>query len=187
LLGTLATSWRSADKKKLGLEGEQKEGRTAGQVFANGGLPAILGLAAWLVPDRSSLCGLIMAGALSSAAADTLSSELGSVYGKKFYNILTWKKDHRGLDGVISLEGLLFGLIGSSLVAAAYRIGFGGYGLVWIVIAGTLGNLFDSLLGALLERRGLIGNNGVNFLNTAVAAFTVWILSMIQLPGCSFC
>ena len=37
-------------------------------------------------------------------------------------------------------------------------------------LAGILGTFFDSLLGATIERRGLIGNNTVNFLSTLAAA-----------------
>jgi len=37
-------------------------------------------------------------------------------------------------------------------------------------VAGTLGSFADSYLGALLERRGWIGNDAVNFLSTTIAA-----------------
>jgi uncharacterized membrane protein len=39
-----------------------------------------------------------------------------------------------------------------------------------IAAVGTVGMLTDSLLGALLERRGLLGNNAVNLLGTLFAA-----------------
>ena len=113
----------------------------------------------------------MMAAAFSSATADTLSSELGSLYGRKFYNILSFKKDTRGLDGVISVEGTLFGVIGSMLIAVVYSAGFGwGENFFLIIIAGTIGNLADSLLGALWERKRLLHNDVVNFLNTLIAA-----------------
>jgi uncharacterized membrane protein len=45
-----------------------------------------------------------------------------------------------------------------------------------IALAGLIGNLMDSVLGALLERRGLMGNNVVNFLNTLAGALVCWML-----------
>ena len=38
------------------------------------------------------------------------------------------------------------------------------------LLAAFLGTVADSLLGALLERRGYLNNNVVNFLSTAIAA-----------------
>jgi uncharacterized membrane protein len=50
-----------------------------------------------------------MAGAFSSATADTLSSELGTVYGKKFYNILTFKKIRKAWTASLAWKGLYLG------------------------------------------------------------------------------
>jgi uncharacterized membrane protein len=44
-----------------------------------------------------------------------------------------------------------------------------------IVLTGTIGNLADSILGATYERKGAIGNNAVNFLNTLIAALLIWL------------
>ena len=72
------------------------------------------------------------------------------------------------------------GIGGSLVIAIVYGIGFGwSNSLIWLIVAGTLGNLTDSVLGALLERRGYIGNNAVNFLNTLVAAFTMVLFYLI--------
>jgi uncharacterized protein (TIGR00297 family) len=111
--------------------------------------------------------------------ADTLSSELGTVYGKNFYNIITFKKDQKGLDGVVSLEGTLIGIAGSVVVAAIYCAGFGWTEhFIWIMLAGTTGNITDSVLGATLERKNLINNDVVNFLNTLVGAVVILLLML---------
>jgi len=171
ILGTAATAWKRSTKVALGIAEENKGRRHAGQVLANGGMGAACGLVAWLWPQYAHGAQLMAAAAFSSAAADTLSSELGSIYGKNFYHILTFKKDRRGLDGVISLEGLLLGLCGSCIIALVYSTGFDRWReIAWILIAGTLGNLADSVAGAAWERRGFIGNDTVNFLNTAFAS-----------------
>ena len=170
ILGTLATSLGMKTKHMLGVAEHDKGRRTAGQVIANGGIAGILGLLAWIYPHQSNILAVMMAASLSSATADTLSSELGTVYGKRFYNILTLCKDKRGANGVISAEGTLAGIAGSFIIAAVYSIGFTFSSFIWIVLAGTLGNFADSLLGATLERKGYIGNNTVNLLNTLTAA-----------------
>ncbi|MFD1467726.1 DUF92 domain-containing protein [Hymenobacter caeli] len=170
-LGTAASSWRVADKRRLGLAEENRGRRTAGQVVANAGVAGLLGLLAWQLPPHAPLARLMLAGSFAAAAADTLASELGNVYGRRYYNILTGRPDARGRNGVVSLEGTALGLAGSAALAAAYCLGFGwGPAFGWLLAAGTAGNLADSVLGATLERRGYLGNNAVNFLNTLTGA-----------------
>lgn len=176
LLGNLATSWGWQTKERLN---DSPTGqRTAGQVFANGGMPAILALAALLFPGKESMLFLVFCAAFSSATADTVSSELGTVYGKKFFNIISFASDQRGENGVISLEGTLSGMAGSVAIASLHALYMGfDISFAIIVIAGTIGNFFDSILGATLEREGSIDNNTVNFLNTVTAAVVAYMLS----------
>ena len=170
-LGTAASGWRVADKRRLGLAEENRGRRTNGQVLANAGVAGLLGLWAWQWPPHAPLAGLMLAGSLVAATADTLASELGNVYGRRYYNILTFRPDTRGLNGVVSLEGTALGLAGTAGLAAAYCLGLGwGPAFWWLLVAGTAGNLADSVLGATLERRGTLRNNAVNFLTTLTGA-----------------
>ena len=170
LMGTVATSWKRPAKEKAGLA-ESRQGRTAGQVLANAGMGGLLGIAAMVWRHHAGLFVVMMAAAFASAAADTVSSELGNVYGSRYYNIITFKKDHRGLNGVVSLEGTLLGMAASICIAGAYAVGFvWNWSFLFIVAAGTLGNLADSVLGATLERRQQLNNDAVNFCNTLLAA-----------------
>ena len=180
ILGSAATSWQRNKKQSFTTAKEHKSGRTAGQVLANAGVGAITGILVLLFPTYTQLLVLMMAACFASATADTLSSELGTVYGRRFFNVTTWKPDQRGLDGVISLEGTLIGIAGCVVIAIVYAIGFGwNTWLIAIIIAGTVGNLTDSVLGATLERRGYIGNNMVNFLNTLIAALVILLIYFI--------
>ncbi|TPG65531.1 DUF92 domain-containing protein [Hymenobacter nivis] len=170
-LGTAASSWRVADKRRLGLAEENRGRRTAGQVVANAGVAGLLGLLAWQLLPLAPLARLMLAGSFAAATADTLASELGNVYGRRYYNILTLKPDVRGRNGVVSIEGTALGLAGTAVIAAVYCLGLGwGPSFGWLLVAGTAGNLADSVLGATLERRGYLSNNAVNFLNTLTGA-----------------
>ncbi len=180
ILGTAATAFKRDWKERYGISKKSEGQRTAGQVLANGGVAGMLGLAIMLLPQKAMLLQAMMAASLASATADTVSSELGVVYGRQFFNIRTLQKDRLGRDGVISWEGTLLGVGGSVLIALIYGIGFGFTRYwIWIVVAGTIGNLCDSLLGATLERARLLNNNAVNFFNTLVAALVVLFVTLL--------
>jgi uncharacterized protein (TIGR00297 family) len=177
ILGTVATIWKKKEKASIKVQHDQSTRRDAGQVLANGGVAGLIGALSYFFHEKALLCNLMLAASLSSAMADTLSSELGMVYGRRFYNIISWKKDVKGLDGVISIEGTLMGITGSAIIALIYALALGWDRGFWIIIlAGTIGNLFDSILGAVLERKHLLTNNGVNFLNTFIAAVVAGLI-----------
>jgi len=180
ILGSAATSWQKYKKLANATRVETENGRSVLQVLANAGAAGIAGIVILSYPSFDYLALPAMAAAFASAIADTLSSELGMVYGKQFFNIVSFRSDRCGMDGVISLEGTLIGILGSGMIAAIYALGYGwNMNFYFIVIAGTVGNLTDSILGAVLERKGIIGNDMVNFLNTLTAALVVLVMKII--------
>ena len=185
VLGTSATSWKKDQKLPIRSNAAHESTRTARQVIANAGIAAIAGLLIVLFPAHRPLLLLMTAASLASATADTLSSELGMVYGRRFYHILSWRQDQKGLDGVISIEGLLIGVAGAAIIAFVFALGQGWtlriFGL--IVLSGTLGNLIDSVLGASFERKGWLTNDAVNFLNTLAAALAAGALEATHVFG----
>lgn len=179
IMGTVATSIGRRKKESIEKAGDSSRRKPA-QVLANAGMAALLALLALVNPENGDTYHLLIAVSIASATADTLSSELGMLYGRRFYNCISWKKDERGLDGVVSLEGTLFGIIGAFLIALIYAVLHDGYAaIVLIVVSAAVGNLSDSLLGATVERKKMIGNDTVNFLSTVCAVFFCLLLKYL--------
>ena len=89
----------------------------------------------------------------------------------------TWSKAPAGTDGAITLGGTLAGIASAitvGLVCLLVGIFCWQSGVV-CASAGSVGMLADSLLGATLERRKVVGNNGVNFLSTTVSAMIAFL------------
>ena len=169
--GSFATALNIRKKAVLGVAQENKGRRSVANVLANGGVAAFIGLVAWGWPEQSQLLQYMMAASLASAMSDTLSSELGNVYGSRYWYILGFQPGVRGEDGVISPEGTAFGLLGSALIAIAFGLISGWGAMVFgIGAAGFIGNMVDSILGGSLQRRGYLDNHGVNLLSTLAAA-----------------
>ena len=189
VLGSLVSHYKKNEKQKLGLEQENKGKRTYVNALSNAGVAGFLGLCAWVLPELGKMCYLLMCVAMCCALSDTFSSELGNVFGKKYFNILTFKPDKRGNDGAISLEGTLFGVLGALFMAiyAVFALDYftadNSFRLnicLLIFFSGFAGNLMDSILGASLQKKGLLNNHSVNFFSTlfaVICAFLVVLLS----------
>ncbi|HWY57501.1 MAG TPA: DUF92 domain-containing protein [Terriglobales bacterium] len=163
-------------KEKLGTA-EKLDGRTAWQVLANLAVAAgCAGLSA--VTARRAVFLLALSAALSEAAADTVSSELGQARSTSARLITTWQEVPAGTDGGISSVGTAAGIASAAVVSLVCVI-TGLIPLRWLgtsIIAALAGMIADSFLGALLERRKLLNNDAVNFLGTLIAAATASLL-----------
>jgi uncharacterized protein (TIGR00297 family) len=185
LLAFAATrvGWRK--KERLGTA-EERKGRSASQIAANLGFAALVvsGPAhEWLLDalwlplsvtggQMPALSWTLALAALSEAAADTASSEIGQVLGGRPRMITSFKAVDSGRDGAITLAGSLAGIVAAAIVAYAGMWALGGGWILFAVsCAGAVfGLFFDSLLGATFEERGLLNNDAVNFLSTISAA-----------------
>jgi len=177
IVGSTATGFGRKQKQHLG-KPDDTTMRKYTQVLANAGCAALFSLLCIIYPAQAEIYRLLLAASIASATADTLSSELGMVYGKRFYNCLTWKKEARGLDGAISLEGTIAGMLGAILIATIDAAGFGwNKNFFLIVFSAMLGNFSDSILGASLERRKYLNNDAVNFLSILIASFFCLLIS----------
>jgi uncharacterized protein (TIGR00297 family) len=170
LLAWLTTRFGYSRKQRLGIA-EKRDGRKASQVLANLGIAAICGSLYWF-ENSNRVWLLALAAALSEAAADTVSSELGQAIGAKPRLITTWKPVAQGTDGGVTVQGTLAGISAAAIVSlvcvSTNLISWRWFGIS--VTAATTGMLVDSVLGAVLEQRRVLNNDGVNFLSTAVSA-----------------
>lgn len=160
---------------------ESRRGRSASQVAANLGVASLAAIPLFSPSSRTSLAMLVaIAAALAEAAADTLSSELGQVFGGQPRLLTTLKPVPIGTDGGITLAGTAMGCIGAAIVAAISGLTFS-FDLktsATTFSCAVLGLFADSLLGAVFERRGWLNNDAVNFLSTLIAALAAcWCVS----------
>jgi uncharacterized protein (TIGR00297 family) len=107
---------------------------------------------------------------LAAATADTLSSELGTIFGKNPIKITTFAPAQVGEDGGISHEGTMAAAAGALCIAIVYCIFIDTNPDHWllIIILGFLGSIIDSFLGAVFQKQKYLNNHTVNFLSTLV-------------------
>jgi uncharacterized protein (TIGR00297 family) len=171
VLGTALTKLGYRRKAEQNLAQEKGGRRGARHALANGATAAGCAIFAATTP-LPEVFALGFAGALATAVADTAGSEVGQLWGRRTFLVTTLRPVPRGTQGAVSLEGTVAGILASVVVAALGVAGglFGPLGALVVVVAAFLGTLLESVVGATLERHGLLDNEGVNFLNTLMGA-----------------
>jgi uncharacterized protein (TIGR00297 family) len=127
--------------------------RDWGQVFANGGLGALLAVAAGVWPG-SSWPWFAFIGAMAAVNADTWATELGVLSRSEPRLISNGRRVERGTSGGITLLGSLSTLGGAALVglmAVLFSGLTGAVGMLAALLGGLAGSLFDSWLGATVQ------------------------------------
>ena len=177
VLGTLASALGSRRKAKARHPDDPGVRRGAKNALANVSVAALAALFATTTPYPEAFT-LAFAGSLAAALGDTLASEIGQLARQPPRLLTTWKPVPAGTNGAISVLGTVVGFVGSGVFAVVgWRLGlYGTEGILIVTLAGVFGNLADSLLGATLERRGQLDNEGVNFFSTLAAALlAAWL------------
>ena len=159
-------------KMLLGIAEERGGRRGAGNAIANTGVAMMASMLAVLTYGRDA--GLIgMTAALVAGASDTIASEIGKAWGRRTWALLPPRPVRAGTSGAMSLEGTVAGLLGAAaLTGLAIALGLVSRAeLLPIVVGATAGALAESLLAASLEAPGVLNNDVLNFINTALAAY----------------
>ncbi|KAK3518191.1 hypothetical protein QTP70_033889 [Hemibagrus guttatus] len=192
------TRWKGALKKRI--DSEYKEGgqRNWIQVFCNGGVPTELALLYMIevgpgemavdfsMQYSASWMCLSLLGALACSTGDTWASEVGPVLSKSQPRLITtWKEVPAGTNGGVTIVGLIASLLGGATVGTAYFItqlllvsdlhsAAPQWPLVvYGAVAGLLGSVLDSLLGAVMQYSGYDESTGM--VVNSVAPKVKWI------------
>lgn len=172
-LGSGSTKFGYAYKKSLGIAQEKGGARGWKNAVANCSMGVFLSVLAML--STESLSPIFIAGvfgAFATAAADTVSSEIGQVLGKHPILITTLRPVPVGTEGAVSLEGTFAGIVASIVVCAAGVLlqVLTVPAALFCVLAAFIGTTVESYLGATLETMKIIDNEIINFMNTLVGA-----------------
>jgi uncharacterized protein (TIGR00297 family) len=131
---------------------EKHGARDGRQVLSNGLVFGAAALANVFLASRE-IAPLIAAGALAASAADTWATEVGTLLGGAPRSILTGRKLVVGTSGGVTVAGLAASAAGAAFVSFVAAVS-GLTAAFWTVtVAGIAGSLFDSITGALLQRR----------------------------------
>jgi len=168
--------WRR--KTALGIEESRGGRRGAANAIANTGAAAVAAaMSALAYGHDAAMVGF--AAALTAGGSDTVASEIGKALGRRTFLITTRRRVPAGTPGAMSVAGTTAGLIAAAALGSlAAGLNLIPWSAVAPVVAGaTAGALLESILGATLEPRGVVNNDILNFINTAVAAYVaikVW-------------
>jgi uncharacterized protein (TIGR00297 family) len=179
--GTAATKWDYRRKVSAGVAQADRGRRGAPHVVANVGIAAAL----LLLRVRP----VAFAAALAAALADTLGTEIGGLYGRRPFSLITLSRRAAGDAGAVSAVGVAAGAIGAALLGAAAALArvvpFAAIPVV--AAAGLAGSLAESVVSDLAGRRGLrLDHEFANAFNTLVGALAALEISLSFEAGSLF-
>jgi uncharacterized protein (TIGR00297 family) len=140
---------------------EKTSARDAGQVLANGMVPALLAVGFAVFP-QTRLIALIYLAALAAVNADTWATEIGGLSTGKPRLVTNLKQVRPGTSGAVSLLGLAGALFGASFIVLVGWLSWPERSVqfLWridapemiaVTWAGFLAAYVDSLLGATIQ------------------------------------
>jgi uncharacterized protein (TIGR00297 family) len=197
----IATRYKYTLKTQKGVQEGKKGERHFKNVLANGLIPTFIALISYeefhFIEDKW-MAEVAFVAAIAVAASDTLASELGVISDKTYLITNPRKRVKPGTHGGVSVFGQFWALIAATYTAlfawiALFFVPFNffdfsnaifnlsspsnSYALVVIpLVIGFVGCQIDSILGATLERKGWITNEGVNLASTSLGGILAWMM-----------
>ena len=153
--------------------------RGAKHLIADLGVVVILAFAVLIEAEyhqRYQLYFAALTAALGTSLGHSLSSDLGQIYGKKVYLLITMERVKSGTKGAVTIEGSMLGALASLLMAVlAGVLGmFPSYPIKTVVLvtfAAVIANFVRSIIGGIFNQFEKSTNDFViKFINTAIGA-----------------
>ena len=165
-------------KRLLGIDEENEGRRGVGNAVANCGAAVLAAIVAVTSPHAGPAMIAFVA-ALAAGGSDTVASEIGKAWGRGTFLVTSFGRVKPGTPGAMSLEGTAAGIVAAfALASVGVAAGLIAWSAVVCVVAGaTVGAFVESALAATLEGPGIVNNDMLNFINTAVAALVAVTLS----------
>jgi uncharacterized protein (TIGR00297 family) len=182
LLGGGFTRYGYSQKHRLGIAQSHGGRRGYKNVYSNSLVALALAILYGVYGHDIFMYAFIAS--VATANGDTLASEIGQTSRSKPRMITTLMETEPGVDGGVTPLGEAASMAGSLLIGLlATGMGMAGLSAVIVgAVGGFLGTNFDSLLGATLQSRGALSNNGVNLVATAFGALVggmLWFILQI--------
>ena len=160
-LSSILSYIRKNKNKEVETYFEKSCQRDHSQVIANGGISGILVVLNYYY--NSELLYFVYVSCISAVCADTWATEIGTIKKIKTVNILNFKTVEQGSSGGISLTGMAGSALGAFIIPVTSVCFLGENKFYWvflITIAGLLGSLTDSILGASIQAQYFCNNCG---------------------------
>lgn len=170
VLGAATTRMGYARKLARGIAERRRGARSWREACANLLAAAFFAVLVITTPHQWAFLAAMVA-ALAEAAGDTVSSETGKWLASRAYLITTLQPVAAGENGGVSAAGTAAGAGALAIVVVvSWALGLcAGWMCAAVFGAAIVGNVADSLIGATIERRGLVTNGVVNFTGSALA------------------
>ncbi len=193
----IVTKYKYTLKKEKGVQEGKTGERGAKNVLANGLVPTCVAFLSFegfgLIEKQTA--ALIFISTISVSASDTAASEIGVFSDNAFLITKLSRRVKPGTSGGVSILGESWALIAAvytsiigwlMLLMVPHLIGlnnstevFSLSTLIFIsipLIVGFIGCQIDSVLGATIEQKGWITNNGVNLASSTLGGLMAWLL-----------